>query len=698
MRVHIDLETYSSVNLLTSGAYKYTESEDFEILILCYKVNKGPVITVDLASGVPMPPEFSDMLLNPDYELHAQGAVFERLCFRAIGYDIPIWRWHCTAIKAAACGYPHSLAGISEAMDLGEQGKLSTGKALIRYFSVPIKPTKANGMRKRNFPRHDPEKWAEYKRYCEMDVVAESTIYGKLAHYETLESERQLYILDQEINDRGILIDVNMAKNAMIINKVAASKMLNTLGELTGLDNPNSPAQLKKWLSEAMQKDITSLAKKNIIELVSEVESGVVYDNSSSVGDMGVDGYNWPKVDPSNKDSFKFFGVDLEPKVQASNEEVLKVLQLRQKSAKTSIKKYLAMVLCACYDGRAHGLFQFLGASRTGRWAGRLIQMQNLPQNHLDWLELARHAVATGDYELLDILTDDISSVLSQLIRTTFIAKPGHTFAVADFSAIEARVLAWLAGELWRLEVFATHGKIYEASAAMMFKVPLESIKKGSPERQKGKIAELALGYGGAIGALLQMGGEAMGLSTTEMNDIVADWREVNPQTVKLWAAINSAAIRTIKTGKKIVLDEFKNLIFEYDGKCMTIQLPSGRKLYYQDAMLVTNKWGRPGVRYKGLDQKSKKWWWVDTYGGKLTENIVQAIARDCLAFAMLNLNEGGYEIVLHVHDEAVAEVPIKGAEGVLNYMCDIMGQPIPWAPGLRVPAEGYITRFYKKD
>lgn len=688
----MDVETYSSEDITTVGAYKYTESIDFEILILCFALNDGPLMTVDLTQNK-LPKYFIKLLLDESVELHAHNAAFERLCFRAIGYDIPLHRWFCSAVKSAYCGLPLSLQGVSDALNLGELGKLKTGKALIRFFSCPIKPTKANGMRVRNLPHHDLEKWEEYKRYCGFDVLSEREIDNILLPYTIPDEERILYILDQEINDRGILIDLVMAYNATQINDIFAGSIFDRLQEITQLENPNSPAQLKQWLSAALGKDITTLAKGYIIELLDETEAGRVLEEKEYVGDMQVDGWNWDKGFAEN-----YHKPNKKTSVQQGNPLVNEVLKLRQMAAKTSIKKYVAMLECACSDNRAHGLFQFYGANRTGRWAGRLIQLQNLPQNHLDDLELVRSAVVNNDYELLEILHDDIASVLSQLIRTTFIAKPGHTFAVADFSAIEARVIAWLANEVWRLEVFATHGKIYEASAAMMFNVPIETIGKGSPERQKGKVAELALGYGGSLGALMKMGGEKMGLSTLEMEDIVRKWRAANIKIVKMWSAVEKAAIQAIKSGKPVKLTDYKNLIFHYDGKCLTIQLPSGRKLFYQEARLAVNKWGKASIKYKGVDQTTKKWWWVDTYGGKLVENIIQAIARDCLAFAMINLNAAKFDIVIHVHDEAGAEVPIINSDIALEKMCYIMGQPIPWAPGLLLTADGYTTEFYKKD
>lgn len=651
-QLHIDIETYSSIDIMTAGAYKYCESIDFEILMIAYAFDDEPIRMIDLALGDKIPQEFLDALMDPTVEKHAHNANFERNSFRAIGYDVPIEQWHCSAVKSAYCGLPLSLAMVSEALKLEEKGKLATGKALIRFFSVPIKPTKANGMRERNFPEHDMQKWEEFKRYCINDVEAEREIGKRLEAYTIPEFERINYILDQQINDRGILVDLNMATNANYIDEKHSAVMTEQLIEITGLENPNSPAQLKQWLSLAMGKEITTLAKEAMDTLVEEAES----------------------------------------------EAVKQVLSLRKKSSKSSTKKYVAMLNCACDDDRVRGLFQFYGANRTGRWAGRLVQLQNLPQNHLKDLEQARALIAAGDYEVAAMCYDDISNVLSQLIRTTFIAKKDCTFAVADFSAIEARVIAWLANEKWRLDVFATHGKIYEASAAMMFNVPIESITKGSELRDKGKISELALGYQGALGALRKMGGEKMGLSDEEMNRIVRLWRKKNPNIVKLWDEVNEAAIRAIETRKPVVLTKFRNLKFEYNGEVLTIQLPSGRKLFYQQATTTTNRFGQKAVKYKGLDQVTKKWWWVDSYGGKFVENIVQAIARDLLAYSMQQLDKAGFWLVMHVHDEAVAEVDKSLGEEKLEEMCDIMGTEVPWAVGLPLKADGYITDFYKKD
>jgi DNA polymerase len=620
--------------------------------MVAYAYDDEPIQIVDLASGEKLPKDFLEALTDKNIEKHAHNANFERNAFRAIGFDVPIEQWHCSAVKAAYCGLPLSLEALSKAMDLKEKGKLATGKALIKYFCTPCNPSNSNEKRMRNLPWDDFQKWEEFKLYCINDVEAEREVGKLLKEYSIPVFERENYILDQEINDRGILVDIDMVISAKEIDDRQSIALSKSLVDLTGLENPNSPAQLKKWLGEKMQKEITSLAKSEISKLIDEAESEVVK----------------------------------------------KVLKLRRKSSKTSTKKYVSMLNCACYDERVHGLFQFYGANRTGRWAGRLVQLQNLPQNHLDDLEQARKVIASKDYSLVTMLYENVSDVLSQLIRTAFIAKKDHTFAVADFSAIEARVIAWLANEKWRLEVFNSHGKIYEASASMMFGVPIEEIHKGSELRTRGKIAELALGYQGAIGALRQMGGESMGLSESEMEDIVKKWRAKNPQITSLWVQVEGAAIRAIKSRKIVILPRFRNLEFFYDGKALMIKLPSGRSLFYQDASLTTNRWGKQSIRYKGLDQVTKKWWWIDSYGGKFVENIVQAIARDCLAYSMLRLKEERFEIVMHVHDEAVCEVPVHDAEDDLRIMCEIMGEKIPWAEDLPLTADGYVTKFYKKD
>lgn len=656
MKLHIDVETYSSIDIMSSGAYKYCESLDFQLLLLAYAIDDNDVQIIDLAQGELIPDEFFRILNDPTVEKHAHNANFERIVFKTIGHDIPIDQWYCSAVKASYCGLPLSLDFVSKALNLGDKGKLATGKALIRYFCIPIKPTKANNYRHRNFPKHDIYKWDQFKQYCIGDVVAEMQIGKHLDSYVIPEFDRDNYILDQEINDAGILIDLDMARTAYNLDQQHSAILSKKLKNLTGLDNPNSPAQLKKWLGEAMQKEIKSLAKDVIPELIKEAESETVKD----------------------------------------------VLKLRQRSSKSSIKKYVSMLNCACEDNRAHGLFQFYGANKTGRWAGRLIQLQNLPRNYLKNISSVRKDFNTGDYDFISLSYDNISDTLSQLIRTTFIAPKGKTFAVADFSAIEARVTAYLAGEDWRIEVFKSHGKIYEASASMMFGVPLEEITKGSELRTKGKIAELALGYQGALGALKKMGGEDMGLSENEMQEIVKKWRNKSPNIVRYWKGLETFAKRSIKLKKK---QPYRGLEFDYDGNAMTIKLPSGRQLFYQKPRLSVNRFGQESIKFRGIDQLTKQWVLIDTYGGKLCENVVQAVSRDLLAYSMQRLKQEGFKIVMHVHDEVVCEVEndddaystLSSLE-TLETMCEIMGEEVPWAKGLPLTADGYVTPFYMKD
>lgn len=668
-KLHIDIETYSSIDIRKAGAYRYCRSVDFEILLVAYAFDDSTIQIVDLARGEQLPKEFTDALLDPQITKYAHNAVFERQCFSQIGYDTPANVWHCTAIKSAYCGLPLSLEQVSAALRLEQLGKLSTGKALIKYFCVPCRPTKTNGQRYRNYPEHDPEKWEEFKLYCIHDVKAEREICRRLSRYTIPDFERANYILDQKINDRGVKLDLTMAKYATEIDARYTGILKARAKKLTGLENPNSPAQLKGWLSKAMQKEVTTLAKTELQSLIEQAGDGTVSE----------------------------------------------VLKLRQKLSKSSTKKYLAMLECACHDDRARGLFQFYGASRTGRWAGRLIQLQNLPQNHIELLELARDYVARGDYDGVTMLYDDISKLLSQLIRTALIAKEGHTFAVADFSAIEARVIAWFAGEEWRLDVFNSHGMIYEASASMMFGLPIEKCMKEDKGglkgiRAKGKVAELALGYQGAVGALKTMGGERMGLSIKEMKAIVSKWRKANPKIKQLWSDVNEAAKRAIKTRKKIVSKGGK-LAYHYNGEVLRVRLPSGRCLFYYNPKLrvrnfkkideetgEVNTWTAEVISYRGMSQTTRQWTYIDTYGGKLVENIVQATARDLLAFAMRNLDKEGFAIAMHVHDEAACEIPLVGQEETLEKMCNVMSIAPEWAKGLPLAADGYLTPFYKKD
>ncbi len=647
-RLHIDIETFSSVDIKTSGAYKYTQSLDFEILLVAYAFDDEPIKIIDLVQGEKLPQEFIDGLLDPSVHKCAHNATFERNSFRQYGYDIPIDQWYCSAVKAAYCGLTLSLELVSKAMKLEEKGKLATGKALIRYFCNPCKPTKANGMRERNFPWHDQEKWEDFKLYCINDVEAEREIDHRLEHYDMPDFERINYIIDQEINDAGVLVDLSMVKHAVDIDNKFNAEVTERMIELTGVENPNSPSQMKEWLSDALGKNVHTLAKDSVLELLDE----------------------------------------------SDDEAVSEVLDGRLKLAKSSTKKYVSMINCVCEDGRAHGLFQFYGANRTGRWAGRLIQLQNLPQNHMRDLDLARQVIASGDYDLAKMLYDNIPNILSELIRTALVAPEGFTFAVSDFSAIEARVLSWVANEEWRLDVFKTHGKIYEASAAMMFGVPIESVTKGSELRQRGKTAELALGYQGSEGAMEKMDRDGK-ISPHERKVIVKKWRKANPKIVQLWSDVETCAIHTIKTRKSMRL---RSLGFHYDGEIFRIELPSGRSLFYNQPKLGVNRFGMESIIFKGMDQVIKQWTSVETYGGKLVENIVQAISRDLLAYSMQNLRGAGFKMVMHVHDEVICEVPENKGEEQLKRMEDIMGQEVSWAPGLPLTADGYVTKFYKKD
>ena len=643
----IDIETYSSIDLKTSGLYKYVSSPDFEILLISYTFDNEHIRSIDLASGESMPEEFEEALLDENVIKHAHNATFERVCFRRIGYDVPAEEWHCTMIKAAYCGLPLSLDELSKVLDL-ENKKSATGKALIKYFSCPCKPTRLNGQRSRNYPIHNPDKWNEYVSYNVADTAAEREIYYLLESIEIPQMERDLYVLDQKINDTGILVDKHFVNNAIKIDEWYSSNLSKVVSEKYGIDNPNSSAQLKQWLLEVTGNEVESLAKREMPALL-----------ENNKGDIDV--------------SF--------------------VLKARQQLSKSSIKKYTAMLNCTGDDNKARGLFQFYGANRTGRWAGRLIQLQNLPQNHLADIAEVRSYVYEGKQTALDLLYDDLSSILSQLIRTAFIPSSG-LYVVADFSAIEARVISWLASESWRLEVFETHGKIYEATAARMFNIPIEMVTKGSDLRQKGKVAELALGYQGGLGALKRMGGEAMGLSDGEMMDIVRKWRKANPAIVDFWEDMNRCAANAVRYAGQFV-SEYRGIIFERidvpNNSFLSVQLPSGRKLFYYKPRLDS----KGSIVYQGIIQETKTWGEIATYGGKITENIVQAIARDLLAVSMLKIDKAGYPIVMHVHDEVISDV---NDEKALKEICDIMGENVSWAEGLSLKADGFVTNFYKKD
>lgn len=650
----IDIETYSSVDIKESGAYKYIESDDFEVLMIGYALDDGEVNVVDLACGEDMPEELEEAFFDENCKKHAHNAAFERNSLKKIGYDIPVEQWYCTAVKAAYCGLPISLDQVSKVLDLQDK-KLDTGKALIRYFSMPCKPTLANGKRTRNYPEHAPEKWEMYKEYNKYDVLSEREIYNLLKQYEIPEFERNLYVLDQNINDRGILVDMDLANACIEIDNECTECLTEEAREISGLENPNSVVQIKNWICEMTGETVNSLSK-DILDNIAE--------------------------------EFSY------------NPDIKRLIEIRKKLSRSSIKKYYAMVNCACSDNRVRGTFQFYGANRTGRWAGRLLQLQNLSKNHIDDIDTARELAKLHDYNILDMTYDDVPDILSQLVRTALIAPEGKIFCVADFSAIEARVVSWLADEEWRLDVFRGDGKIYEAAGARMFNVPIEAITKGSDLRAKAKNAELALGYEGSLGAMKRMGGDKMGMSDTEMMSIVHKWRKANPKIVGLWAEIQECAYKAVRS-RKTIIGTKRNLEFSCDGEYFMIKLPSSHTLFYRHPIFKEKKIGGKTTEqlyYQGVVQETKQWGMIDTYGGKLTENIVQAISRDILGYTMLNLQKAGFGITMHVHDEVIAEVPIENAKQKYDEMIDIMRHSPSWAKELPLNADGYITPFYKKD
>lgn len=639
----IDIETYSDISLPDCGVHRYVASEQFEILLFAYSIDEGEIRVIDLASGEKMPEEVMDLLMDDSVIKTAFNAAFERTCInRYFGISLPPEVWRCTAVQSAILALPLSLEGVGEALSLDKK-KMSEGKELIRFFCMPCKATKANGGRTRNLPSDAPEKWEQFKTYCKRDVDVEMQIRKKLKNYPVPDREQMLYCMDQRINDRGIRVDTRMVSQAIACDLLYKETAAKRAYELSGLENPNSVSQLKGWLSDK-GIEVDSLAKDTVTELVGKTEG-----------------------------------------------EVSELLKLRLAMSKTSVKKYEAIERAVC-DGRVHGLLQFYGANRTGRWAGRLVQIHNLPQNHMEDLELARSLVKEGRFDLVELLYPSTPEVLSELIRTAFVAKPGCRFIISDFSAIEARVLAWMSGEAWRLRVFSTHGKIYEASASAMFGVPIEEIGKTSPLRQKGKIAELALGYGGSVGALVSMGATKMGLSEEELPDLVSQWRLANPHITEFWWKVDAAAFKAVKERCTVQMDR---LLFEYRGGILFIHLPSGRKLSYVKPRLELNRFGREGITYEGVGE-SKKWTRIETYGPKMVENIVQAVSRDILAEAMLRLEKAGFDIVMHVHDEVVLEVP-EGVSSV-EEVNELMAVNPSWTMGLPLKAAGFESAFYKKD
>lgn len=640
----IDIETYSDVDLINCGVYKYTDSDNFEILLLAYAVDDGETKIVDLACGEKIPEEVMEMILDDSVIKTAFNANFERTCIsKHLGIKLRPEAWRCTAVQAAMLALPLSLEGVGVVLGLDKQ-KMSEGKELIRYFCSPCKPTKSNGGRTRNLPEDAPEKWELFKSYCIRDVDVEKQIRKKLWKYPIPEMEQQLYCLDQRINDRGIMVDRNLVNHAIACDLLYKDTATKRAYELSELENPNSVSQLKGWLTEK-GIEVDSLAKATVEELVDKTEG-----------------------------------------------DVQEMLKLRLAMSKTSVKKYEAIDRSVCRENRVHGLLQFFGANRTGRWAGRLVQIHNLPQNHITDLELARGLVSDGRYDDVEMLYESTPNVLSELIRTAFVAKPGCRFIISDFSAIEARVLAWLAGERWRIEVFQTHGKIYEASASAMFHVPIEEITKTSPLRQKGKISELALGYGGSVGAMTAMGALKMGLSEEELPSLVTTWRNANPHITQFWWAVDEAAVKAVRDKKP---SRVGRVAFEYTSGILFVTLPSGRKLSYVKPKMGVNKFGREGITYEGIGE-SKKWMRLETYGPKLVENIVQATSRDILAEAMLRLEKAGFDIVCHVHDEVVLEVP-NGISSV-EEINEIMAVNPEWTDGLPLSAAGFESPFYKKD
>ena len=642
--LEMDIETFSDVDLIKCGVYAYADSPAFEVLLFAYSFDGGETRVIDLAQGEELPGEVAEAVFDGSVVKTAFNANFERTCLsKHFGRYLPPESWHCSAVQAAVLALPRSLEDVGAVLGLDEQ-KMKEGKELIRYFCVPCKPTKANGGRRRNLPCHAPEKWEMFKSYCVRDVDVEKAIRRKLCKFPIPEGEMELYRLDQRINDRGVLVDMGLVRQAVKCERLHKEVVTRRAYELTGLENPNSVAQLKGWLGEN-GVEAESLSKKAVADMIEE-----------------------------------------------SDGEVEELLRLRLLMAKTSVKKYEAMERSVCSDGRVHGLLQFYGANRTGRWAGRLVQVQNLPQNHIEDLELARRLVREGRFEDVEMLYDSTPKVLSELIRTAFVPEPGCRFMVADFSAIEARVLAWLAGERWRLEVFSSHGKIYEASASAMFHVPIEEVTKGSPLRQKGKIAELGLGYGGAAGALVSMGALDMGFSEDDLPPLVAAWRRANPHITQFWWDVDKAAVEAVtkRTGTRA-----GRITFEYRSGILFVTLPSGRKLAYVKPRMAVNKFGREGLTYEGI-LENKKWGRIETYGPKLVENIVQGTARDLLAEAMLRVERKGYPIVMHCHDEIIAEVP-EGS-GSVEEMCEVMAARPSWAEGLPLRADGYECPFYQKQ
>ena len=650
----IDIETRSSIEIGKAGLYRYAQSPDFEIILFAYQMNDAPVEIVDLAQGERIPEWIVEALQDPGITKHAYNAAFEWYCLNAAGYKAPLEQWRCTMAHSLYCGYPAGLDATGKAVGLPQdKQKLAAGKALIRYFCVPCKPTKNNGNRTWNLPKHAPEKWELFKEYCKQDVTAENSILRRLEQFPMPKEEERLWQMDVRMNAFGVRVDEELTDGALYIDERSRQDLMGEAMGITGIDNPNSTVQLMEWL-EKNGTETDNLRKATVTDLL----AGQPADN------------------------------------------VKRMLEIRQQLGKTSVKKYEAIRKAKGEDGRVRGLTQYYGANRTGRWAGRLVQMQNLPRNYIGTLDEARKLVEQKNYEGLRMIYGNVPDTLSQLIRTAFIPSEGNKFVVADFSAIEARVIAWLAGEQWVNEVFATHGKIYEATASQMFHVPVEKIKKGNPEyslRQKGKVATLALGYQGGTAALIAMGALDMGLTEEELPDIVARWRNANRRICDLWYRVEQAALMAMQTAQPQAVN---GLVFSLEGDLLygqtflTVQLPSGRKLFYPKPFLQENQFGKLALHYYSTGS-SKKWGVESTYGGKMTENIVQAVARDCLAETLKRIEDRGLHVVFHVHDEVIIDAP---EETTVDEICGLMEEPIPWAPGLILKGAGFEGQYYKKD
>ena len=652
----IDIETRSSADIGKTGLYRYAQDKDFRVLLFAYKLDENPVEIVDLEMGETIPAHVIGYLSDPSVIKHAYNAAFEWYCLNQAGYRTPLDQWKCTMIHGLYCGYTAGLDATGKAIGLPQdKQKLATGKALIRYFCVPCKPTKSNGGRSWNLPKHAPEKWKLFKEYCKQDVVTENAILERLNAFPVPEMEERLWQMDVRVNAFGVRVDTELISGALTIDGISTQELTDEAVGITGLSNPNSTCQLLQWLTEqGVQLD--NLQKATVEETLTR------------------------ETLPKN---------------------VRRILEIRQQLGKTSVKKYTAMQTAKCKDGRIRGLTQFYGANRTGRWAGRLVQLQNLPRNYLKTLDYARNLVKAQNYDGIRLLYGNVPDTLSQLIRTAFIPSEGHKFVVADFSAIEARVIAWLAGEQWVNEVFATHGRIYEATASQMFHVPIEKIVKGNPEyslRQKGKVATLALGYQGGTSALIAMGALNMGLAEEELPDIVSRWRNANPRIRDLWYAVEETALAAMTTAEPQAI---RGLVFRLEGDLiygqsfLTVQLPSGRKLFYPKPFLQENRFGKMAIHYYTVVQQTRKWEVDSTYGGKMTENIVQAIARDCLAETLRRIDHLGLQVVFHVHDEVIIDAPM---DITVEQICGLMAEPIPWAPGLILKGAGFESDYYMKD